>query len=67
MIRRNVTYALEIEGRLFVVENVPASVCEETGEQYFSSETEERLRQLIWENREPDRVIEVPVFEFASF
>jgi YgiT-type zinc finger domain-containing protein len=34
MIRRNVTYALEIEGRLFVVENVPASVCEETEEQY---------------------------------
>lgn len=67
MVSRNVTYTLKIEGRLFVVENVPASVCEETGEQYFSSETEERLRQLIWENREPDRVIEVPVFEFASF
>ena len=67
MIRRNVTYALKIEGRLVVVENVSASVCEETGEQYFSSEKEERLRQLIWENREPDRVIEVLVFEFASF
>ena len=33
MVERRVTYTLEHEGRLYVVENVPARVDEETGEQ----------------------------------
>jgi YgiT-type zinc finger domain-containing protein len=65
MVERNVTYTLEVEGQIVVVENVPARICEETGEQYFSPETVERLQELIWEEKEPKRTIEVPVFEFA--
>jgi YgiT-type zinc finger domain-containing protein len=65
MVERNVTYTFEVEGRIVVVENVPARICEETGEQYFSPETVERLQELIWEEKEPKRTIEVPVFEFA--
>ena len=48
-----------------VVENVPARVCLETGEQFFSPETVERLQQMVWEQRKPTRVIEVSVYEFA--
>jgi hypothetical protein len=40
-------------------------VCVETAERFFSPETVEQLQDLIWEQREPSRVIEVPVFEFA--
>ena len=65
MIEQNVTYTLAIEGKIIVVENVPARVCVETGEQIFSPETVEHLQQLIWEDRKPNRVIKVPVFEFA--
>ena len=65
MVERKVTYTVEVEGKLMVVENVPARVCLETGEQFFSPETVERLQQMIWEQRKPTRVIEVPVYEFA--
>ena len=65
MVERRVTYTLEFEGRVIVVENVPARVCLETGERYFAPETVEHLQSLVWEGAEPDRVIEVPVFEFA--
>ena len=65
MVERKVTYTVEVEGKLMVVENVPARVCVETGEQFFSPETVERLQQMIWEQRKPTRVIEVPVYEFA--
>ena len=65
MVERKVTYTVEVEGKLMVVENVPARVCVETGEQLFSPETVERLQQMIWERRKPARVIEVPVYEFA--
>ena len=60
-----VTYTLEMEGRLIVVENVPARVNQETGEQLFSPETVQRIQKMVWEQKKPNRVIEVPVFEFA--
>ena len=62
----NVTYILEKSGKLFVIENVPARVSVETGEQFFSPETVERLQQTIWGDRSPVRVLETPVFEFAG-
>jgi YgiT-type zinc finger domain-containing protein len=60
-----VTYTIEVEGQLTVIENVPARVCLETGEQLFSAETVERIQQLISGNQKPTRMMEVPVFEFA--
>ena len=65
-VEQKITYALEVEGRFVLVENVPARVCLETGERLFSPETVERLQQVVWEQREPARVIETPVFEFAA-
>jgi len=66
LVERRVTYTLEVSGKLVVIENVPARVCLETGEQFFSPETVERLQQMIWEQKKPSRMIEVPVYEFAS-
>jgi YgiT-type zinc finger domain-containing protein len=65
MIEQKVRHTLELEGKLVIIENVPARVCLETGEQFFSPETVERLQQMAWYQREPSRVIRVPVFEFA--
>ncbi len=66
LVERKVTYTIEQGGKLFVIENVPARVSVETGEQFFSPETVERLHQIIREEREPKRVIETPVYEFAA-
>ncbi|HLA05882.1 MAG TPA: YgiT-type zinc finger protein [Anaerolineales bacterium] len=60
-----VTYTIEVDGRLIVIEHVPARVCIETGEQLFSAEAVERIQQLILNKQKPVRIMEVPVFEFA--
>ena len=60
-----VTYTIDIDGKLLVIEHVPARVCLETGEQLFSAETVERIQQLILNKQKPTRVMEMPVFEFA--
>jgi len=65
MIDAKVTYTVEHEGRVCVIKHVPARVCRETGEQYFAPETVERIHELIKGDRQPDRVIETPVFEYA--
>lgn len=66
LVERRVTYTLEVDGRLIVIENVPARVDEETGERFFSPEVVERIQQLIREGRPPSRVIETPVIDFAA-
>ena len=65
-VAQKITYVLEVEGRLLVIENVPARVSEETGEQLFSPETVERLQQTAWAEKKPARVLETPVYEFAA-
>ena len=66
LVESKVSYTLEMNGRFFIIENVPARVCEETGEQLFSPETVERLQQIVREARQPKRIIETPVYEFAA-
>lgn len=63
---QNITYVLERDGQLFVIENVPARVSETTGEQLFSPATLERLQQMVWAKQKPVRILETPVYEFAA-
>lgn len=42
-----VTYTLAHGGQLYIIEHVPARVCRETGEQFFSPETVEHIQALI--------------------
>ena len=56
-----ITYTAQINGQFFVIENVPARVNEETGEQFFSPSTVEQLQQMILTGQTPDRFTEVPV------
>ncbi len=61
-----VTYTVELDGKIIVIEHVPARVDPETGERFFAPETVERLQQLVWGRAKPKRIIETPVFDFAA-
>jgi YgiT-type zinc finger domain-containing protein len=65
IVEKTVTYAIEVDGRFMIIENVPARVCLETGERLFSPDTVERLQHIVWGKQAPKRVIQTPVFEFA--
>ena len=65
MVDSEVTYTLEYGGRFYIIEHVPARVCEETGEQFFAPETVEHIQALIKGERKPDRMVQTPVFEYA--
>jgi len=64
-IEQKVTYTLQLDDKLVIIENVPARVNMETGEQLFSPETVEHLQEMVWEQKKPKRVMQVPVYEFA--
>jgi len=61
-----VTYTLENAGHFYIIENVPAKVCEETGEQLFAPSTVEQIRSLVLGHTKPVRVVETPVFKFVN-
>jgi len=65
LVERKVTYTLDMNGQLIVIENVPARVNVETGEQLFSPDTVERLQKMVWQQSKPKRMIQVPVYEYA--
>ncbi len=62
---QKVSHVLERQGRVVIVEHVPAGVCAETGERFFAPDIVERLQQIVREQRKPTRVVETPVFEFV--
>lgn len=64
LIEKQVTYTLYLNGQIILIENVPARVNEETGEQFFSPATVERLQQTILDSKEPDHFIQVPVYNY---
>jgi YgiT-type zinc finger domain-containing protein len=61
-----ITYTIESEGRIIVIEHVPARVCAETGEQFFSPDTVERIHAIVQGGSKPARTVQTPVFEFAA-
>jgi YgiT-type zinc finger domain-containing protein len=63
---QTVTYGLEQQGKVLIIEHVPARVCRETGERLFAPATVERLHHIVWEQRTPTRIVETPVFEFVA-
>ena len=65
LVDAEVTYTLEHDGRIYIIEHVPAKVSEETGEQYFAPDTVERVRALIKSKRKPDRLVQTPVYDYA--
>lgn len=61
-----VNYSLEYEGKFYIIENVPARVNEETGEQYFAPETVQHIQKKIKSHSKPKKTIETPVFDYSD-
>jgi YgiT-type zinc finger domain-containing protein len=57
------------EDRLFLVEDIPAQVCDSCIEQFYDEETSEALRRLTedgFSSVEPKREILVPIFSLEG-
>ena len=63
---RLIRYLSEFEGRVIIIENVPAQVCAQCGEKVFRPEVVEKIQRLVWEQPSPKRREEVPVYDLAE-
>lgn len=60
----HVTEIFNIDSKLYLVENIPATVCASCGEEVFSRETTESIREMLHGEVEPSRSISVDVFAY---
>lgn len=67
LIQKNITYTQELEGKVYVVSDVPALICDTCGETYLSPDTVDRIQEVIekGEQKKLKPVEQIPVFHFA--
>jgi YgiT-type zinc finger domain-containing protein len=65
LVPQTIRYYQEFEGNLYIIEQVPARICEQCGEVILSETTAEKIQNLIWSGAEPERTRVVPVYEMA--
>jgi hypothetical protein len=63
---QEVTYIAYINEEVIIIEHVPARVNIETGERLFSPQTVERIQEIIRMRQQPKKIIDAPVYEFAT-
>ena len=61
-----VSEIFQIDGKFYLVENIPAIVCSRCGEETFDRETTERIRTMLHGAGEPTKSISVDVFSYQS-
>ncbi len=57
---------LWVDEKLIVIEDVPAKVCENCGETYFSAKVSKQVDALLESTKEAKRKLEVPVFSLNA-
>lgn len=65
--KKTVSLDLWKKKKLYVFKNVPAKVCEQCGEKYFSSKIYGIIDRLLKEKSKPDETMVVPVLSLKKF
>ena len=47
LIEKKVNYVVDLENTIIIIKGVPANVCIECGEQYFSDEISENIEKIV--------------------
>jgi YgiT-type zinc finger domain-containing protein len=52
------------KGKLFIFENVPLGICVQCGEKVIKPEVAKAIDQVLLQEKQPIRIIEVPVYRY---
>ena len=63
---RVITHPQSYQGKVYILENVPAEVCSQCGEVLLRPKVLEKMQQLVWSGVAPRRTTQVPVYDLAE-
>jgi HTH-type transcriptional regulator/antitoxin MqsA len=61
-----IRYHADLDGKLVVVDHVPALVCDRCGEISITPQVASSVQRTVWEGKPPVRAIKTPVYEFGA-
>jgi HTH-type transcriptional regulator/antitoxin MqsA len=62
---RNITHVMGVHGKPYIFENVPARVCDQCGEVFFSGDVYDMILHAVQGKVEPSGTMQVDVFDLA--
>jgi YgiT-type zinc finger domain-containing protein len=62
----SVSETFRVDDRVFVVENIPAQVCERCGEAVFAADVAEQFRRLVHGPHQPVRIMSAEVIAYHA-
>ena len=63
---RLITHPHYYEGKIIILENVPAEICRQCGEVLLGPAVVERLQKAVWTDKAPKRTAQVPVYDIEE-
>lgn len=60
-----VSEIFQINGKLYLVEDIPATVCAQCGEIIFSRQTTEHIRTMLHSETKPIKAVLMDVYSYA--
>ena len=66
VVKKIVTHVHIWEGKIFFFEGVPADVCQQCAEIYFSPDILETMDKIVASDMEPKTTVAVPVFSISD-
>lgn len=65
MLEQLTTFVYEESGQVWIIRNVPASVCKQCGETEYSQEITHRILSFLQQPPRPMEIIHVPAYDMA--
>ncbi len=63
---RLIRYVQEYQGKVVIIENVPADVCTQCGEPLIRPDVAEKIQQIVWGKVPGHKTVEVDSYDFAE-
>jgi YgiT-type zinc finger domain-containing protein len=63
---RLIRYIQEYDGRVVIIDNVPAEVCVQCGEQFIRPDVAAKIQRLVWGQAGEPKPVEADSYDFAE-
>ncbi len=65
LLKKTIRYIQEYEGRIAVIDNVPAEVCTQCGETVLTSDVARTVQRIVWGEIPQTGEVTIPRYDFA--
>ena len=66
LLSRKITYPQEYDGKVVILENVPAEVCQQCCDVLVDPDVLKKIQKIVWSRVKAKRSVNVPVYHLTD-